>query len=656
MRNLLFAFLMFSAQSAAAQARAPDTVSLQAHPLTSTLPAVLDGAEGGNSGEINEYYQLLPMVEENVLLPLNEQSGGQKDATKPATPNDETRSQLKGYILNRQLVEQTARNYPDSGLQIGQGWNSFLNRTSANVCIEGTVAPMKGTQINASMKSVENTASYLKAISGSAGGSYGAFSGSGSYSKQHSFSQYDVNVVMSAVVDTGGEFVSPGPEKNIRLSDRALELLRVKNGQDRFLQACGDSYVTAYRVGGRMDALLTISNQTVEDKETIEAQAKGGFGSFSANASFRQSVVAASDAKNLEVSYEQVGGIISGIPATLDEMLTKFTQYKVDKNFNPKPYVFYTLNYRSLPNWPAGLENRVSPVDQEYFVLSYQNFSDFAVDYDRAIQAPDKYVNFLAGGAEEIKKLRDIALLHARNLDSIIWQCVEKFTCSVAALDSFDKSYQGRVLAKFSGRTEEDDIPSRFEMGLVGGTVELVAVPIDTPDDVTIPLTRAPGTPRPPVVPRDRVVIRGETPAAAKTNNPELSALVVSHYRLLAGLPLFKNEKSHLTGFTARPDVNGTPPTDVQVISAFKEWLISNRLRPAAQSYCRESANHPLCLTDRELNYVLGLLDIAAGPLRSIPPVVVPPIPLPIRTHEEPREREGLHGPCIGPSSFTGCI
>ncbi len=95
---------------------------------------------------------------------------------------------------------------------------------------------------------------------------------------------------MSTVVDTGGEFIGPGAQKSVRLSDDALKLLTGPEGPSRFVQACGDSFVTSYRRGGRMNALLTISNLATSDKERIEAEAKGGFGGFSANASFRKSV------------------------------------------------------------------------------------------------------------------------------------------------------------------------------------------------------------------------------------------------------------------------------------------------------------------------------------------------------------------------------
>lgn len=139
---------------------------------------------------------------DDIKIGINHPTLPASNFTWDAKSTGKSSTTVSGYILNRQLVEQIARPFPQFGVLLGQGWNSFLNRQSANICIEGDIEELPGTELNSSFSGVEDRASYLNAISGSAGGSYGPFSGSGSYSKERKFSSYDANVVLNVVVDS----------------------------------------------------------------------------------------------------------------------------------------------------------------------------------------------------------------------------------------------------------------------------------------------------------------------------------------------------------------------------------------------------------------------------------------------------------------------
>ncbi|WCR17485.1 hypothetical protein [Paracoccus alcaliphilus] len=154
------------------------TSALAQEPAQETIP------QQETSGKGRQISSTLPVQSE-------ESAGAGLDATFPMLPFASAAApseKVTGFILNRQLVERTAREYPPTGVEIGQGWNSFLNRPSSNVCIEGTVLPLVGTHLAASFSSVQDRASYFESISGSVGGSYGPFGGSASYHKEKSFS------------------------------------------------------------------------------------------------------------------------------------------------------------------------------------------------------------------------------------------------------------------------------------------------------------------------------------------------------------------------------------------------------------------------------------------------------------------------------------
>lgn len=541
------------------------------------------------------------------------------DGTKTSKQEIKT-TEVPGYILNKQLVEQVARPYPAFGVVLAQGWNSFLSRQSANICIEGNVEPLPGTQQNASISTVIDSSSYFESLSESAGASYGPFSGSGSYSRDKTFSTYDANVVMNVVVDTGGKFLKPTINNGVRLSNDALELLK-SGGVSRFLQACGDSFVTAIREGGRMTAVLRIADVNQSQKEEIKAQAAGGFGALSANANFRKTVDIAITMKKLHLNIEQIGGVFSGIPITVDTLLEKFTQYKVDTTFNPRPYVFFTQNYRTLPNWPANIENRVSPVDQEYFMLSYENFMALSMDYNRVISNPDQFFNFLQGGEETLHLNHDTALLYARNLDLIVLACTNDFDCSTNNIDLLAKKLQ--TTSPISDIKTSDD-------GFVPLTnfVQLVTVEEDKNSSQS-----------------DN---KGITDNESNSGNPKtndsmgdviLPAMSVSYYRLLASLPLYKGDAK-----IEYPATNNV--SDEKISQSFRNKLISSRIRPVSQQYCARASFHPLCLSENEMNYIVNMVNIdvesikaAAQNKPNTSPVTTPTSPVKIKPIP-PRTRE----------------
>ena len=532
--------------------------------------------------------------------------------TKPPSVQ-QSKSEVGGYILNQQLVNQIARPFPDFGVVIGQGWNSFLNRQSANICIEGATETLLGTQLNSSVSSVEDRASYFEAISASAGASYGPFSGSGSYSKENNFSSYDANVVMNVVVDTGGVFIKPSTDKGIQLSNYALSLLNAKDSADgvsRFLQACGDSFVTTIRSGGRMTAVLNISNVSNSQKEDIKAQAAGGIGVLSANANFRKSIDAATSGNKLRVSFEQVGGAFNGSPVSVQDFLEKFSQYKVDQAYNPRPYVFYTVNYRTLPNWPSGKDNRVSPVDQNYYVLSYYNFMQLTSDYDRYLQNENLYKNFLTGGDVELNQLRDLALTYARNLDFTIWECVNNFNCSTKVINKIDDSLN----------KDDDSAENATSASSVLNVATVTDFVMIGSNDVPVPTPEV----------NDKNI---EGKSKELEHNTIIPKITLNYYRLLASLPLLKiNDVIEFKApLTSEGTSKGIIENDIVVAKAFRDWLVAYRVRPVSNKYCQSAASHPLCLSSQEMNEIVSLVDVNLDAIRTVnpvnPPVSLPPAP-----------------------------
>lgn len=617
---LIFILNSFSIAFADDSSRHPANSPITNHLITSTLENYdLTTAES------------LPISKElSSKLPLISTSPSKSPSAQ------ESKSEVSGYILNQQLVNQIARPFPDFGVVLGQGWNSFLNRQSANICIEGATETLLGTQLNSAVSSVEDRASYYEAISASAGASYGPFSGSGGYSKEKNFSSYDANVVMNVVVDTGGVFIKPATDKGIQLSSFALSLLNTKDNTDgvsRFLQACGDSFVTTIRSGGRMTAVLNIANVSNSQKEEIKAQAAGGIGILSANTNFRKSIETASSGNKLRVSFEQVGGAFNGSPVSVQDFLDKFSQYKVDQNYNPRPYVFYTINYRTLPNWPSDKDNRVSPVDQNYYVLSYYNFKQLTSDFDRYLQNPSLYKNFLSDGDSELKQLRDLALTYARVLDYTIWECVANFNCSSTILD---KIYDNLKDENPDKENSSSAIPISNNASILNNVAVTEYVSIGTNKNAESV---------------NSTVSTNKKDEAKDGKTTDLQHILIipkttlNYYRLLASLPLLK--VNDIIDFKAPLQSPSLIETDDVVLNAFREWLVSYRIRPVSNSYCQIASSHPLCLSSKEMNNIVSLISVNLDAIRTRNPanphVDIPPPP---SVKPVPNERFHSDDPC----------
>lgn len=105
--------------------------------------------------------------------------------------------------------------------------------------------------------------------------------------------------------------------------------------------------------------------------------------------------------------------------------------------------------------------------------------------------------------------------------------------------------------------------------------------------------------------------------------------MTLDYYRLLASLPLIKINE----GIEFQPPLKspGGIDNDIVVFKAFRDWLISARIRPTSNRYCQIAASHPLCLSSKKMNDIASLINVRLDAIRTVdksnPPVVVPPPP-----------------------------
>jgi len=125
--------------------------------------------------------------------------------------------------------------YPDDGVVIGQGWDSFSERGTASRCVDVIEVPIETSSFSNDFKEIKSTFSLFKkqTISIAASGSYGGFSGSGSYSskKSHKLDTEKINLLYEFRSNIAGTRAIGLPEKGPATSNIITEISRNKGFQ-----------------------------------------------------------------------------------------------------------------------------------------------------------------------------------------------------------------------------------------------------------------------------------------------------------------------------------------------------------------------------------------------------------------------------------------
>jgi len=218
--------------------------------------------------------------------------------------------------------------YPQEGVVIGQGWDSFNEKGTTALCVTVEVVPLERRSFRQNVEQLFSSYSLItktsSSISASYKGSAGKASGRTETSKDRTISTDDQNFLFSFESVNGSTFaVPPGsiageqsafsgefekilgtakpgqgydqiisaalsrPTRNgaarIQLTADAEKLLRSDSGA--FNRICGDGFVAAIHRGGRVDLVLTQHGSNQKDRDTLKASLSASGYGFSASAS-----------------------------------------------------------------------------------------------------------------------------------------------------------------------------------------------------------------------------------------------------------------------------------------------------------------------------------------------------------------------------------
>jgi len=262
--------------------------------------------------------------------------------------------------------------YPELGVQVGQGWNSIDEIPSTDICIEFSEIEEIGHEVRTIFHDIQNRhhLNQILKVSTAAKTKISGVSASASakFASEVDLSSSSRNLMVQVLVDNGDTYAGPkalNPDikmsTSIKLKDEYLKLLSeeicdsetcLKSGRQKFLKACGDSFVAKIDRGGELFVNYKMKEMNKKEETSFALKLKAsGYGS--------KGTLRINTSNNLEISENvedfsvyQRGGPKLPIPVNLDSIFSSVQSFVIgqgNEKFTPRPYTISTTGYESLP-------------------------------------------------------------------------------------------------------------------------------------------------------------------------------------------------------------------------------------------------------------------------------------------------------------------
>jgi len=333
---------------------------------------------------------------------------------------------------------------PESGVELGWGWNTRTGEVVPNRCIEFAPVQATGQRVNLSMREVSDKSDVMDSLSVSASVKVNAiFGASGSahasFARESKVSATATSLLLRATIENGVLFAGPrqDPTKARRafpsiaddgqpvppslawkqwqepsavardevvLTSWASELLR-KSGQRAFVRHCGDAFVNAIYSGAELLAVTTFSSTSKSQKQAVTAALKAQYGVVSVSADAKSKQESTLSSTSMEVSYMQVGGGSGILPTTREALVKKLEGLAGEAAQSPKFNSMEVAGYDTLASWPAGDIPPDDPGPDDALSDYYWALTSLNEDIQSVLDNPKEY---LSGAGESIANLRKL--------------------------------------------------------------------------------------------------------------------------------------------------------------------------------------------------------------------------------------------------------
>jgi hypothetical protein len=358
---------------------------------------------------------------------------------------------LVGGLIPGALAQEFVA-VPETGVRLGQGWDTARESALSNVCIEFVPRTSGAQTTELEMREVSNRSELMESLDVSATASVKAMvvsaSAKASFASSSKVSAYALSFVVQARVDNGYEFVAPKPVgtsgfypgrtpdswwarmfgtgrwdqipipvKNppdydpqeigaqVRLTPWALSLAQRDDGS--FEHHCGDAFVHAIYGGAEMFGMVNIETSSIEKRKDVAASVEASGSFFEAGGSFEEEVKKADSKSTIEVHFFQSGGAGGLIASSRELFVKKLETLAGEAQRDPKLTRIAVMPYHVLANWPA--PGGEWPPENEFseWVAQYWTYTSLYEDMQQALDHKDDFTFDRGVSIKELAQLQD---------------------------------------------------------------------------------------------------------------------------------------------------------------------------------------------------------------------------------------------------------
>jgi hypothetical protein len=341
---------------------------------------------------------------------------------------------------------------PETGVRLGQGWDSARESALSNVCIE-FVPRIHGAQTTElEMREVSDRSELMESLDVSATASVKAMvvsaSAKAAFASSSKVSAYALSFVVQARVDNGYDFVAPKPVDTtgaypgsapdpwwthpfgagpwepdavpitnsqdydpqevgaqVRLTPWALSLAQRDDGS--FERNCGDAFVHAIYGGAEMYGMVNIETSSIEKREDVSAAVKASGSFFEADSSFEEAVKKADQHSTIQVRFFQSGGAGGLIASSREQFVKKLETLAGEAQRDPKLTRISVMPYHELANWPRPGGEWPPKNEFSELVAQYWTYTSLYEDMQQALDHQDEFTFDRGVSATELAQLQD---------------------------------------------------------------------------------------------------------------------------------------------------------------------------------------------------------------------------------------------------------
>lgn len=341
---------------------------------------------------------------------------------------------------------------PESGVELGLGWDSQRAEIIPNRCIRFAPVREEGQTIRMQLKEVSDASELMEQLGVSAGMSIksavGSASAQGKFASTTRITSSSNSMLIRATVDNGVLFVGPSqpldpvrsayPVKEnsssrppwwvnedrvsslVSLTEEARDILAGGSAADlrEFERLCGDSFVSAIYSGAELIAVMSVNSQNQSQAKTAQNCVKAKLSAWGVKGEASACTSATKDQNSgsteVTVDFTQIGGAGGRIPMNQEGFLDKLNDLPSEARAGPQFHSMDLTAYSDLPDWPhATTMDTADDPEDALLVNFYYTLTSVQYTLQDVLDNPEQYVGEETG---KVKALQDEVMMYRREI------------------------------------------------------------------------------------------------------------------------------------------------------------------------------------------------------------------------------------------------